>query len=887
MTFPVKPSSVIAARKQGFESSEILQEISKEDEAFQDVVERARIEGFNDDEILQQIQDNNTRGVALDVATQLSATSLGRGAIDFAHTVGNILEAKEGLHVIDIVNRITNNAITRRLGIAPDDIEIPERVSPLVVRPSMFQHIGAIINSIFPTREEYEELVHDYTGIDVKPQTPIGEDVASFLQGASQGLVFGPVGAVAVGTGQLVEKKLSDAGVDERDIRDARDLVEIGIFLSPKPTFNPQKFSQIRRQRGAVFPDEITRFDRDITSSEVNNFVRKNKPQKVNDPGLTIDVVGERIPVNEAAERIIDPVETSVINEQLKDSLTRDALDNVAPQQQSQATSLTQIRDKIVDNHNEYRNVRNANYQALNEATERAGGELVPAQLIIAESNNLRQAMREGAIPAQGRQQITTVMDAFEQQIVVESPPEPPFESVNPTLITGRPEQFTFERTVPDRFPITAIANYEQRLKDVIDFGFPDLEQRAKASRFLRNLITSVQISLEEGYSSLDRRLGFTEENGFVAQFNKAKQSHAQMAEIYGKDVVRKLINAENPLQLANRITDPSDFGFLKQAVREVLPSPYELGRLVNAPDQGLIADTLDRFLLEELNLKKATDKVKRDFVEFQHSLSQKASTAGEEIIHINDPFSIRFDEIVTQRKILDAVRESVLDGRVNDRIFDFMRTPEGLQRVREVMELTEDGLNALRQIEEAFVQSIHDSFITDGSIQFAGKRRGGKKTGVQAFLKNRPLMSVYESIQGREALNELRRLNATANRIQRVVDKNLPRDISTRVKRAKAKKTEALIENAAKKSKQSMAFGMAFLDLIGVPMKGLYKFTKLNVLFDPIKNTVQSQMARLLRNKNIRALIHSIEKADQASMARKILALGNAIKSELETSEE
>ena len=330
--------------------------------------------------------------------------------------------------------------------------------------------------------------------------------------------------------------------------------------------------------------------------------------------------------------------------------------------------------------------------------------------------------------------------------------------------------------------------------------------------------------------------------------WRKAERKHANNADVFGKDVVVKIQRAESPLAVRKSLTNPADFGFLKQA----------------AKDTDLI---LDRLALEELNLSKASPTTERNFSDISTKLSPRSKQVGESILEITDPKSLTSKSGALAGSIVDDIGNAILTGQRPDNILKLMQTTKGHNLVRNTLNTTKEGSKVLPLVEDLFTQDILNSIETGGVIN-------SKK--LNSFLKNKELVNVFERINGKQALDFLRDLSNKRQKIARTFRSKKFAESFPEVKKIKPL-TEKDFKKFLREKTTQFALAAGLLKLLGIPIVPVIETIA-------IAKSIAPSLTKLLKNNNIRRIIRGLETRPEAGRVL-LIQLNKEIEKELNKS--
>lgn len=376
---------------------------------------------------------------------------------------------------------------------------------------------------------------------------------------------------------------------------------------------------------------------------------------------------------------------------------------------------------------------------------------------------------------------------------------------------------------------------FKQNLNSFLDFEFPDLRAKSKANKLIRNVRNTAVENLNSGIRRVNR-------DAFVT-WREAELRHAANARRFGKKSVIKLQRAESPLEARGSLKKADELGHLKTAVGD-------------RPE----AQVLDRLALEELNLAAASEETERQFTDIKTKLSPRAQDVGESILEIQDPISRPGKARLIQQQIVNDLAQSQALSTYPKFTIDLMVTREGHDLVRRTLNLTPEGRKLIPVVEKAFVQDLFSSFEKGGVID---------TPKLNQFLKNPELTAVYERIEGRQALNNLRDLSNRRAAIENVFRERPD------VKVPKAKQLPPGLFDFVKNNPGKVEFALGLMKALGI---STFRFAK----YASGVNLISKTMSRLIRNPKIIANLRGIE-LRPGSAQTFLIELNKEIKRELD----
>lgn len=223
---------------------------------------------------------------------------------------------------------------------------------------------------------------------------------------------------------------------------------------------------------------------------------------------------------------------------------------------------------------------------------------------------------------------------------------------------------------------------------------------------------------------------------------DEANALHARNAEVWGTNYMRRVRFTENPESIITTGTKSSNMQNLKQAVTD--------------PN---MQNVYDRAVVDYITSGSAQSG-RKALAQIENDLGLNARGAAENLIAGKDPLTNVGGRAAVRNEILTDTAKSIHTGKRPEKVLELMQTEKGYETVRQTLNTTPQGREALRSFERLFLEDFVTS-ITDssGRIDFA------KASNV---FKNPESRRVLNRIGGDRLVNQFETLKQASINLQR-----------------------------------------------------------------------------------------------------------------------
>tara|TARA_R110002126_G_scaffold51939_1_gene141840 strand:+ start:13087 stop:16023 length:2937 start_codon:yes stop_codon:yes gene_type:complete len=735
----VKLQNIKKARDQGISEDRILDSISRTEESLSEGITRARDAGASESDILRRIESYQERGVVSDVATQ-AVTSPVTGILGAPRAAGETV--KFGADLITKPKETIEGTLRNIFGMGPPQEEKPadtfggrlgQKITGKRVEdqsPAQFLlgeegaqqakemtglqaledfsgmlagKVGDFFSAIsegpfgrlkiedLPTRKDARDSLSEFLEVDLDPQTAGGrlveDTIGTYVENAP---MFGGKIAGELAKARTVGNLAREVGLPESV---ATPIEILSILASGKRP--PAK--------------EVVKKGIELTEEELSEFAQKiEKPPQAKiptgeppppppgEPPPGEPPPGEppsrgtakfEYPPEEPPPPSIkfdEPVKTSDILETIEAETKGPLLNTLAPEVDVEV-GLQKVAGEVGEKFTRERGKTSNLYDETTFMLEDQQG-IFPTT--VGEIDKVLEEVETAGISGPGK------------QIVIN-------------------EAKNLRAALEEGIELKDAIKREQNFGSLFDFEFPDLESRAKASK----VFSPVRKALSR---ELGHNLQAVNPDAYVS-LRKAKRSHRNNVERFGKDSVIKLQRGESVLDSRGALSRPQDIEWFKNALGE----------------DSHFNTVLDRLVLDEMDFKGLSKKNRKDIDLMKKRLTPRGQNILEELVELSDPSGVVRKTQELQRRILDDVTNAHLSGTTPEVTLKMMQNPQGLQLVRSTLNRSASGKEALKNMENLFVRNVFDQLFKDGELNIQAAKD---------LVRNRELFNSLKMIAPEEA---------------------------------------------------------------------------------------------------------------------------------------
>lgn len=165
-----------------------------------------------------------------------------------------------------------------------------------------------------------------------------------------------------------------------------------------------------------------------------------------------------------------------------------------------------------------------------------------------------------------------------------------------------------------------------------------------------------------------DVRAGLAAEPEALRAFETAERAHAESAQRFGRDTIRRARQTESGEKVAKLIDSPTALQDLRAVV-----SPVQMNQI-------------EREILEKLNTQ-SFEKSQKTLRNIQSQLSEQNRRLARDIVEAKNPHNPEVRRRLVQESVLDDLSNSFTDGTRPDKTLKLWKTPKGRRVVRDTFE--------------------------------------------------------------------------------------------------------------------------------------------------------------------------------------------------------
>lgn len=315
--------------------------------------------------------------------------------------------------------------------------------------------------------------------------------------------------------------------------------------------------------------------------------------------------------------------------------------------------------------------------------------------------------------------------------------------------------------------------------------------------------------------------------------YQQANALHGKNAEIWGTKYMRNVMFGENPESIVQGAKKASNMRNFKQAIKDI-------------EQQAL----LERLTIQNITESGGEASNRAAIEKLSPALSENAKTAANTIINVKDPLTTTGGKAALRNSIMKDVAGAIQSGQKPAQALELMKTPKGLQAVRESFRGSRQGQEIMNSLERLFIEDLFQSVIDQsGQIDF-------KKA--QNILANPELAQSIRMIGGDKMVRGFQELETMAKNLQ------------TNIAKYSSGSQKSVLQAVTNEIKNQGAVGLVLHSLFHLPWPILAGISLMRTGWNASSIVGRKLLSMVMRNENIVNTLRQLSLSKTATDAGK-----------------
>lgn len=244
-------------------------------------------------------------------------------------------------------------------------------------------------------------------------------------------------------------------------------------------------------------------------------------------------------------------------------------------------------------------------------------------------------------------------------------------------------------------------------------------------------------------------------------RFEFAEETYAQNDKTFGNDAVTK-VRKDKPEQLFRVYKDPSQFNLISDAL--IGEGGYDL---IQEMKRERLIDAVGIENFEAEGKPNITPKMQEELFQIQEVFSQDENDFMHITKNLNDKLDVkRLSNETILKSIQDSLIETEKDSKMNPLVANLAKTEEGIMRLRDALNGTEQGRRLMKSIERYSVERLFNDSIFDnnGNIDTAK---------FQNAMKNKDNIALLRRIGGDKLVKNMKAMSKAIDSMDKFIKSN------------------------------------------------------------------------------------------------------------------